>query len=380
MVFGGLLAGLVAFVGGVFLGQALGLEGDAMGWVGIVAFFAAASLAVAKLVPREDHGPSIGLLRDSSEPPYRTDDTPPGTPDEAVESAPSDPAVERLAALRRAIAEPPAKASSGLLLSGLFLGWIYYVQGSIRAAAVAIAVLAFHELGHFVAMRASGYTDVRIFFLPGFGAATVGRRRRAPLWKEGLVLLAGPLPGLLLGLALPAGAPGSLSAEVRAQLVLINALNLLPIAGLDGGRLVQMVLFSKARRLEWVFVVGTAGLLAYLAVRAGLYGFLVVAAFALVSGLGQRRFARVVDAVRTSRRGRPLPEVDQLSDGDLALLSTSLQDHGYARGPLFAPMVADLADRASVGPLGLAVAVALVVAQIVGIAAAVAGMASLAPT
>lgn len=37
-----------------------------------------------------------------------------------------------------------------------------------------IGVLLFHELGHYVAMRLFGYRDVRMFFVPFFGAAVSG--------------------------------------------------------------------------------------------------------------------------------------------------------------------------------------------------------------
>src|SRR5439155_12865752 len=65
-----------------------------------------------------------------------------------------------------------------------------------------VAVLLYHELGHFVAMKLFGYRDATIFFVPFFGAATVGRKHDATAAQQIIVLLAGPVPGLLLALGL----------------------------------------------------------------------------------------------------------------------------------------------------------------------------------
>src|SRR5258705_4783155 len=68
--------------------------------------------------------------------------------------------------------------------------------------ALLIGVLLFHELGHYAGMRLFKYQDVRMFFIPLFGAAVAGRSRSVHGYKEAIVLLLGPLPGIILGGAL----------------------------------------------------------------------------------------------------------------------------------------------------------------------------------
>lgn len=62
---------------------------------------------------------------------------------------------------------------------------------SLKDLALLIPVLFFHELGHWAGMRLFGFRDVKMFFIPFFGAAVSGRGQGVASWKEALgVLLA----------------------------------------------------------------------------------------------------------------------------------------------------------------------------------------------
>lgn len=112
---------------------------------------------------------------------------------------------------------------------------------------ILVAVIFFHELGHYLAMRLFSYQDTTIFFIPFLGAAATGRKDSPSLSEEMVVLLAGPMPGLLLGAAL-ALVPPVMSSEVGRYSVLmlisINLFNLLPIFPLDGGRIAHALVFA----------------------------------------------------------------------------------------------------------------------------------------
>lgn len=156
--------------------------------------------------------------------------------------------------------EPPraGRKTTILLVSlGMFvLGALAY-EGTqfLPELGTLIVVLLLHELGHALGMLAFGYRDVSIFFIPFFGAAASGRRHGVARWKQGLVLLLGPLPGLVLGCALFSFGADGLLRTAALQLVVINALNLLPVAPLDGGQLFSLFLFSRHRYLELGFLV-----------------------------------------------------------------------------------------------------------------------------
>jgi len=130
---------------------------------------------------------------------------------------------------------------------------VFAVSFSPLQIACLVGVLLFHEAGHFVGMKWFGYRDVRMFFIPGFGAAVRGEKKDVPAWQEGIVLLLGPLPGLVLGCALFIADQFSPSALLRTPaqwLVTINFLNLLPLGFLDGGRLCDRLLFQRSQLVE----------------------------------------------------------------------------------------------------------------------------------
>ena len=156
-----------------------------------------------------------------------------------------------------------------VLLAGSLLAFVLAARGGAATwlnVAILVGVLLLHEAGHWVGMRLLGWRDVRMFFIPFFGAAVSGRRAGAASWKEGVVLLLGPLPGIVAGTAIAAvvrteGPPALRTAAV--MLIAVNAFNLLPLAALDGGKLLQLAVFQRQRHLELAFlVVASVGLVA----------------------------------------------------------------------------------------------------------------------
>ena len=125
-------------------------------------------------------------------------------------------------------------------------------------------VLLIHEGGHLLAMKAFGYRDTRIFFLPFFGAAASGKPAGEELpWQRAIILLAGPVPGMLLGFGLGVSQvlAGSDPSTFAAMLVAVNLFNLLPVAPLDGGRVVLLLVASQG--LQHVLkLLGGVGLVA----------------------------------------------------------------------------------------------------------------------
>ena len=136
-----------------------------------------------------------------------------------------------------------SKANWGAtLLILLVSGVLFYLIGSAawnwKTVALLIPILLFHELGHYLAMLAFGYRNLRMFFIPLFGAAVTGRNYNVAAWKKAVVSLMGPVPGIGVGIALGITAyvmGQNLLLEAAALMVFINGINLLPILPLDGG-------------------------------------------------------------------------------------------------------------------------------------------------
>lgn len=218
---------------------------------------------------------------------------------------------------------PPTARLNSLLSVALVVVFVASMLGSLRSlsgVALLVGVLLVHEAGHALGMRAFGFRDVQMFFIPFFGAAVSGRPRGTAAWKDAMVSLLGPLPGLFAGFAVLLWLarqphPTALPFQAAEVLLFLNAFNLLPVGFLDGGRFFARVLFSRHRLLEIAFfalgnlcivLIGVLGKMWFLALFAG---------FALF-GLPNRW--RVLSEAASLRRQRPAldPDPDRLGEDD----------------------------------------------------------------
>ncbi|HLL05345.1 MAG TPA: site-2 protease family protein [Myxococcaceae bacterium] len=217
-----------------------------------------------------------------------------------------DPREREFQAARAAFLSPERSESSGaLLLVTMALFALSMMQGenTWRDIALLVGVVLFHELGHWVGMRLFGFQDVKMFFIPFLGAAVSGRNTGAVAWKEALVLLMGPMPGLVLGFVLlmkTAFAPSQLLSSVGLLLVSLNAFNLLPLTPLDGGKLFQLLIFSRNRYLEILFTAFAGLALLGMALMAGTWVLGIVAGLVLLSIPRQRKVLNAAYSLRAS--------------------------------------------------------------------------------
>jgi Zn-dependent protease len=142
------------------------------------------------------------------------------------------------------------------VISMLIFAGVGSAQWSWKIALLLVPILIFHELGHYVAMRLFKYRNLRIFFIPFFGAAVSGQNYNVPGWKRVIVSLMGPLPGIVLGAIL--AAIGLIFhqpwvTQLALLTLILNAFNLLPFLPLDGGWVLHAILFSRHYMLDIAF-------------------------------------------------------------------------------------------------------------------------------
>jgi len=82
----------------------------------------------------------------------------------------------------------------------LYLVLGYYIFHSFTMLLLITAIVIFHELGHFFAMKFFRYKDLGIFFIPLLGAYVSGSKREVSQKESSIILLAGPIPGIILGI------------------------------------------------------------------------------------------------------------------------------------------------------------------------------------
>jgi uncharacterized protein (TIGR03067 family) len=202
-------------------------------------------------------------------------------------------------------------------------GWHYRASPNAWHAAELLtlfAIVVLHEFGHALACRSVGGRAERIYLWPLGGVAFVNPPQRPGpfLWS----IVAGPLVNLLLvpptvGLFLLAQAAGVeqqwpdawlfLLVMMATNLVLL-LFNLLPIFPLDGGQILQGLLWfflGRARSLQVVALLAIpfAALLGMVAVASANWWLALIVAFILLASLGSlARAGALLRILRAPRR------------------------------------------------------------------------------
>ena len=158
----------------------------------------------------------------------------------------------------------------------LYLVLGYYIFHSFKMLLMITAIVMFHELGHFFAMKFFRYKDLGIFFIPLLGAYVSGSKREVSQKESAIILLAGPLPGIILGIILYLlyesnpllDIAGISYYTISLSLIILNLINLIPVYPLDGGQLLNRVFLDEESWISKGFVFLSAGFLCWVALFA----------------------------------------------------------------------------------------------------------------
>lgn len=134
-----------------------------------------------------------------------------------------------------------------------------------------VLVIFLHESGHLLAMKLLGFKNLRMLFIPLFGAVAMGSDKGVAPYKKVIAFFAGPVPGILLAFLLLylhfrlnfsiISRPDTIA--IVLVLLFINYLNLIPVLPFDGGQIFNTVIFSRLAALQFTF-----NLLSFLALTA----------------------------------------------------------------------------------------------------------------
>jgi len=181
--------------------------------------------------------------------------------------------------------------SLGSLGFFLVIGYFFfrrYTGDSNSAIAMVIVltgVVVFHELGHFMAMKIYKYRELGMFFIPLLGAYVSGKKQEVSQKQSSIILLAGPVPGIFLGLIfhfLSIHFELDFLNTVAWILIYLNVLNLLPVYPLDGGQLLHRLFLDDYNILGKIFVILSVVLMSWVAISSG-YLFLLLFPFMMIS-------------------------------------------------------------------------------------------------
>ena len=204
-----------------------------------------------------------------------------------------------------------------LVVTILLFAAIGSFRDPISGIAILIGVLLVHELGHFAAMKLFRYSDVQIFFVPMVGAAVTGNPTKHVQVNKPLVTLAGPLAGVLVGIACAIGYWKTNAVILRQAAVtsmFLNLFNLIPLYPLDGGRFLFDTIFVRSPRAELVYrIVAFVGILV-LAVVLRMYSLAIIGLLAVVTIPASLAAGRLAEKLKPSYKGRISGAIAQAPD------------------------------------------------------------------
>lgn len=195
------------------------------------------------------------------------------------------------------------------LLLYLAIGYYFFNQ-NWTLVLVLTGVVMFHELGHFLAMKYYDYTELGIFFIPLVGAYASGKKQEISQFQSSVILLAGPVPGIVLGILLQVFGPyftndmGQLSllASISQILIFLNLLNLLPIYPLDGGQLLNRLFLDNSQLITRIFLVVSIAVMIWFALYGmarPFYALLIIPAYLVMRMFTDMQFDKLTSRVES---------------------------------------------------------------------------------
>lgn len=189
----------------------------------------------------------------------------------------------------------------------LYLVLGYYIFPSYKMLLLITAIVMLHELGHFFAMKYFRYSDLGIFFIPLLGAYVSGTKREVSQKQSAIILLAGPLPGIILGIILyllDENSSGLYFLEIpfsriAVLMIILNLINLFPVYPLDGGQLLNRVFLDEESYWSKIFLFLSAAAMCWFAFKLPFYALLIFPALMLLRLFGDTKMTTIEKRIET---------------------------------------------------------------------------------
>ena len=210
-----------------------------------------------------------------------------------------------------------------LVSLALYLALGIYIFKRWEILLLITAIVMIHELGHFFAMKYFRYKDLGIFFIPLLGAYVSGTKREVSQKQSAVILLAGPLPGIIIGVAFYLIDQHSAGyyllnipySRIGLLFILLNLINLFPVYPLDGGQLLNRVFLDEESIISKIFIFLSIGFMCWFAIQMPFYPLLIFPAMMLLRMVGENKINNIekrieAEGINTDLEYEDLPDKD----------------------------------------------------------------------
>lgn len=246
----------------------------------------------------------------------------------------------------RAVLTPAIKNTSGkiffLLVSLLLFAGVFSLMVSVEFMVILVAAVLFHETGHLLAMRLLGFRNLKMLFIPLFGAVAMGSDKGISPYKKVISYFAGPVPGIMIGFLLllqlrqSAGAAFSLQSPLLFNLAFLllalNYFNLLPVMPFDGGQVFNTIIFSRFAFLRILFYLVSILAISILAVVLNFPLLFFVALFIGIGLFQSMNQGKIIKPVKKELKTTgPIPSADVLKKIFLVLRQGPYRQYSFKK-------------------------------------------------
>ncbi|MFM6947293.1 MAG: site-2 protease family protein [Flavobacteriales bacterium] len=208
------------------------------------------------------------------------------------------------------------------------LSFLYVFSDQLDFVFYLVLVLLIHEFGHFLLMKRFRYQDLRMLFIPLMGAFVQGSKMKYSQKESFLVIAAGPIPGVIIGLICLHFSVLNQAAwllELSFLFLFLNVLNLLPIDPLDGGQLFKLFVKQKRDLFLLIFSLLSSLLMMFVGFRLEswiLFGFGLLMSFKVRSFQRNYHLRQYLDELELNYE----LNYEDLSDFEYSQLKRALLD------------------------------------------------------
>jgi stage IV sporulation protein FB len=196
------------------------------------------------------------------------------------------------------LAEKQSNNLTRSLSSLLIYAVLFYVifDRNIAYIAAVLLVLLIHEFGHFFAMKLYNYQNIKLFIIPLLGAFVSGKKHQVSQKQMSIIILAGPVPGIIVGTVLYMMNKEYNNETLRMLsnvFIFINVFNLLPVFPLDGGRLLENLFIKNNHGIRMVFTILSITFLVLLIAYSGNFIMVIIPAVMVFELINENRNQKI---------------------------------------------------------------------------------------